>query len=269
MNIPKVIHYCWFGHNVIPEDVRRCINSWHKFCPDFEIKQWDESNFDINLNQYVKEAYEAKKWAFVADFARLWIISHEGGVYLDTDVELIKPLTSILEQTECVVSEEIPGRINTGVGFAASAYHPVVESMLRQYENIHFLIKPNVYDLTPCPVRNTHALKMLGYTGIAGRLSTCNCVVLPPEIMSPINPETGKKQITAKTVSIHHFSGSWKNDEEKALYAKKMKLQHRYGRLGSLIYYLQVFYRKICTQGIRTTLIELVQRYQNKVDERQ
>lgn len=253
MSIPRIIHYCWFGHNPLPSEVEDCIASWRKFCPGFEIVQWNESNFDIDINQYVKEAYFAKKWAFVADFARLWIINNEGGVYLDTDVELIKPLDSILEQAECVVAEEVSGRINTGVGFAASAHHPVVESMLRQYDNARFQIQPKVYDLTPCPVRNTRALKEMGYTGKAGRLSSYDCIVLPPEMMSPINPETGDKRISSKTVSIHHFSGTWKSEKEKEKYEKKRKMQQEYGKIGALIYYIQSVVSIIQANGLQTT----------------
>lgn len=260
MSIPRVIHYCWFGRNPLPSDVEAYIASWRKFCPGYEIKQWDESNFDIDINQYVKEAYSTQKWAFVADFARLWIINNEGGVYLDTDVELIKPLEPILEQAECVVAEEIPGRINTGVGFAASAHHPVIEAMLRQYENARFQIQPKVYDLTPCPIRNTRALKEMGYDGVAGRLSSCSCLVLPSEIMSPINPETGEINIHSKTVSIHHFSGSWKNGSEKEKYKKKRNLQQKYGKIGTLVYYMQSMIFDVQAKGLYATTMEIYQR---------
>lgn len=91
-HIPKVIHYIWFGNNDLPEEAIACIESWKKFCPDYEIKRWDESNFDLSSNNYVKQAYEAKKWAFVSDYARLWILVNEGGIYMDTDVEVLKSL---------------------------------------------------------------------------------------------------------------------------------------------------------------------------------
>lgn len=96
--IPKVIHYCWFGDKPIPKMAKKCLKSWGKYCPGYEIKLWNEDNFDLNCNQYVKEAYEAKKWAFVTDYARLYIVYHYGGIYLDTDVELIQPLDSLLKE---------------------------------------------------------------------------------------------------------------------------------------------------------------------------
>lgn len=94
--IPKIIHYCWFGGNPLPELAVKCIESWKKYCPDYEIKRWDESNFDLKCCDYVKEAYQAKKWAFVSDYVRFKVLYDEGGLYFDTDVELIKPIDDIL-----------------------------------------------------------------------------------------------------------------------------------------------------------------------------
>ena len=96
--IPKIIHYCWFGGNPLPEDAKKYIESWRKYCPGYEIKEWNESNFDINCCDYVREAYEAKKWAFVSDYARFYILYQYGGLYFDTDVEMIRPLFSILQK---------------------------------------------------------------------------------------------------------------------------------------------------------------------------
>ena len=96
--IPKIIHYCWFGRNPLPESAIKCINSWKKFFPDYEIKEWNEDNFDVNIIPYTAEAYEAKKYAFVSDYARFWILYHFGGIYFDTDVEVIKPFDDILER---------------------------------------------------------------------------------------------------------------------------------------------------------------------------
>ena len=90
--IPKMIHYCWFGGNPLPDEVKKYMETWKKYCPDYEIKEWNERNFDVNQNQYCSEAYEAKKWAFVSDYARLKILYEHGGIYMDTDVEVCKPL---------------------------------------------------------------------------------------------------------------------------------------------------------------------------------
>ena len=96
--IPKIIHYCWFGRNPLPESAKKCIDSWRKFLPDYEIKEWNEDNFDVNIIPYTQQAYEAKKYAFVSDYARFWILYHHGGVYFDTDVEVIRPMDDIIKK---------------------------------------------------------------------------------------------------------------------------------------------------------------------------
>ena len=119
--IPKVIHYCWFGGNPLPESAKKCIDSWKKYCPDYEIVEWNENNFDISKNQYCREAYEAGKWAFVSDFARFDIIYKYGGVYFDTDVEVIKPIDSLIEQGAFMgVERNKPINVAPGLGIAAS-----------------------------------------------------------------------------------------------------------------------------------------------------
>ncbi|MBT1161017.1 MULTISPECIES: glycosyltransferase family 32 protein [Bifidobacterium] len=260
LRIPKVIHYCWFGNNPLPEDAKRCIESWKEYCPDFEIKKWDESNFDINSIPYVQEAYAAKKWAFVTDYVRLWVIEKEGGVYLDTDVELIASLDQILEGVGCVVCEEVPGRINTGVGFAATPHHPVVKAMLDEYSEAHFLLGNGSYDLTACPIRNTRGLVKQFYDGHAGLIPQSDCRVLSSDFMSPINAETGECKITVNTVSIHHFSGSWKDDSEKELYAKKMKLQKNFGLVGTYIYYGYALFHEIKHRGLISAIKQAMQK---------
>ena len=154
--IPKKIHYCWFGGNPKPEIINKCIASWHKLCPDWEIIEWNESNYDIAAYPYMQEAYDSKKWAFVSDVARLDIIAKHGGVYLDTDVELLAPIDDLLDSGAFYIFET-ERHIATGLGFGAEAGHPTVVAMLRYYEGRSFLIdgKP---DLTPCPRNNTQML---------------------------------------------------------------------------------------------------------------
>ena len=120
MSIPKIIHYCWFGGKPLPNTAIKCIRSWKKHCPDYEIHCWNEKNFDINVCPYVKEAYEEKAWAFVSDYARLWIIYNYGGIYLDTDVELLKNIDNLLKY-DVFMGFENKQYVNTGVGFWAHA----------------------------------------------------------------------------------------------------------------------------------------------------
>lgn len=155
--IPKTIHYCWFGGNPKPEIIEKCIASWEKFCPDWEIKEWNESNYDVTAHPYSKEAYEAKKWAFVSDVARLEIVYKEGGVYMDTDVELLASLDFAAE-CDAFYAFETNLNVASGLGFGAVAAHPSVAAMLKSYDSRHFLVngKP---DMSPCPAKNTEALR--------------------------------------------------------------------------------------------------------------
>lgn len=155
--IPKVIHYCWFGGNPKSELIKRCIASWEKYCPDWEIKEWNETSFDISSFPYTKEAYEAKKWAFVSDFVRLYVVYEHGGVYMDTDVELLQSIEE-LNKYCAWYAFETNLYINTGMGFGATPKHISVKKMLEIYNERHFL-KQGKPDLQPCPKGNTEGLQ--------------------------------------------------------------------------------------------------------------
>ncbi len=154
--IPKVIHYCWFGGNKKPDIVIRCIESWKRFCPNWEIHEWNETNLDVLSVPYMKEAYEKKKWAFVSDVARLLIIYQYGGVYLDTDVELLDSIESWINNEAFYIFES-NRNIATGLGLGASKGHGSVKAMLDYYEGKHFVINGKI-KMIPCPVGNTESL---------------------------------------------------------------------------------------------------------------
>lgn len=157
--IPKTIHYCWFGGNQKPELVENCIASWHRFCPDWEIIEWNESNYDVDKAEYTKEAYGCKKWAFVADYARFDVVNQFGGVYLDTDVELLDTIDGLCDNTAFYAFES--GRnIASGLGFGAEKEHETVKACLNYYTNKHFITDGKM-DLTPCPRANTESLCLL------------------------------------------------------------------------------------------------------------
>lgn len=214
MSIPKVIHYCWFGKNKMPKKVKKCIKSWEKYCPDYEIICWNEENFDFSQNQYAREAYEAGKWAFVSDYARLKVVYDYGGIYMDTDVELIKPIDTLLEY-EGYMGFEKSGNVATGLGFGAEKGNKIVGKMLENYNGITFIKPDGSYDLTPCPDRNSAVLTELGMD-----LNNTNQIFsgmrfFPDEYFSPMDYYTGKKQITENTYSIHHYSASWTSSVSK------------------------------------------------------
>ena len=208
MSIPKVIHYCWFGKSEIPKLAKKCIKSWKKYCPDYKIICHNEDNFDLTQNRYLSEAYKAGKWAFVSDYVRLKVIYDNGGIYLDTDVELIKPIDDLL-LTKGFMGFDEKGIVATGLGFGAEKGNKIVSEFLKDYDNIPFVLPDGSYDLTPCPDRNTEALKRLGMDIKNTSQTFMDITFLPDEYLCPMNYYTGKKTITNNTYSIHHYSASW------------------------------------------------------------
>lgn len=213
--IPKIIHYCWFGGNPLPTDVKRCIESWKKMCPDYEIKRWDESNFDVNAHPFTKAAYEAKAWAFVSDYARLKVVCDNGGIYLDTDVELLKNLDSLREY-QCYIGVQQAGHLcNTGLGFGATKSNPVVQQMLRKYDEIVFSEERKTE--FACPYLNNAVLEELGYIYNENEpVNLGRTLVLPPKYLDPIAPGEGMKLLRCEdTISIHHYSAFWMGNKTR------------------------------------------------------
>jgi hypothetical protein len=204
MSIPKVIHYCWFGGNPLPKSAEKCIKSWQKYCPDYEIKRWDESNFDVTCNEYCKFCYENKKWAFLTDYIRLKVVYDNGGVYLDTDVELLKPLDKLLENG-AYMGFENETEIATGLGFAGEAGHPFIGENMRYYEELS-----DLSHLRPCPQITTELLIPYGLKEDDGTIQNVAGInIYPPEYLCPKNERTGLTEKTKNTYSIHHFDASW------------------------------------------------------------
>lgn len=217
MSIPKIIHYCWFGGAELPKKALKCIESWKKFCPDFEIRRWDESNYDVHKNKYMSQAYDSKKWAFVSDFARLDIIATYGGIYFDVDVEVVKPIYDLLAH-KCFLPRQTLGNIATGLGFGAEKGNPAVLKMLAEYESISFYLSDGSYDLTPCPARNTAPFLECGLDIKSNEIQFIDentAVVYPEEFFCPINAISRELKITDNTYTIHHFDASWQTKDFK------------------------------------------------------
>lgn len=224
--IPKIIHYTWFGRGEKSDLIKKCIASWKKFCPEYQIIEWNEDNFDVNAHVYSKFAYEHKYWAFVSDYARLKIIYENGGIYLDTDVELIRNIDFLLENKYYCGCEQ-PNKVNTGVGFGAEKNSIISQKMLAEYDDVKFVQENGELNLTNCPYYNTNALIKMGVVPNNTLQKTAYCTIYPIEYFSSKSYETGIINSTINTVSIHHFSGSWEDIESLN---KKYK-QHRIGNL--------------------------------------
>ena len=206
--IPKIIHYCWFGGKEKPEDVTKMIASWKKHCPDYEIKEWNETNFNIHLNRYTEEAYQQKKWAFVSDVARLWALVHEGGIYMDTDVEVIRPLDNLLAN-KAFIGFEGTQWIGTNL-MGTEPHNAFLQAFLEDYNHRNF-INPdgtlnqttNVEEIT-FRFLSQHNLERNGKQQQAGDFT-----IYPTDYFSPYDYINGKVRTTANTYSIHWFSQSW------------------------------------------------------------
>ena len=222
MSIPKIIHYCWFGKGNLPKLAEKCIESWKKYCPQYKIVCWNEDNFDINQNKYAKEAYEAGKWAFVSDYVRLKVLYDEGGIYLDTDVELVKPLDKLIEDGGFMGFDD-NGVISTGLGFACEKGNKLIEELLADYDGISFIRNDGTYDLTPCPDRNTKTMQKLGFDINNQNQVFMGIKILPEDYLCPVKYYTGKKIMTDNTYSIHHFCASWTSKTAKrTLFIKRI-----------------------------------------------
>lgn len=212
--IPKKIHYCWFGGNPLPDDVKKYIATWKEYCPDYEIIEWNEQNFDISCNDYVREAYEAKKWAFVADYARLKVLYDFGGIYMDTDVELVKSFDNLLN-CKAFMCFENDRSVSIGT-LGTEKNSSLVLEFLSAYQNRHFLKKNGSYDTTTNLkivtniLTQNHGLKTNGNMQILG-----DVYIYPMDYFIAKSYRLGWIQRTNNTYAIHHYSASWVNDEEK------------------------------------------------------
>ena len=213
--IPKKIHYCWIGGNPLPESAKKCIKSWKKYCPDYEIIEWNETNYDFTKVPYMKEAYEAKKWGFVPDYARLDIIYTHGGIYLDTDVEIVRSLDPLLG-LNCFAGFQDTEFVALGLGFGAEAGNPVIKTLMESYEALSFLKPDGTPDLTPSPRLNTDTLvETCGLAANGTYQEPDGMAVFPPEYFCPKSFSDGVIRKTKNTYSIHHFDASWFSDETK------------------------------------------------------
>lgn len=210
--IPKTIHYCWFGGKPKPKTVQRCIDSWKKYCPDYEIKEWNEQNYDVNRIPYTRDAYQAGKYAFVSDMARFWVLYHEGGVYFDTDVEVIRPIDTLIERGPFMGWEQAGSNIlyvNPGLGLAAPKGFSLYQEILDGFAKLSYYLddgKFNPYTMIPMV---TDLLKGKGLQ-IDGSLQIVDgLTIYPTDYLCPMDSLTGKITKTEKTYTIHHYSMSW------------------------------------------------------------
>lgn len=239
--IPKVIHYCWFGGNPLPKLAKKCIRSWKKFCPDYKIVRWDESNYDISSAPlYVRQAYEAEKWAFVTDYVRLQVMFENGGIYMDTDVELIKPLDALLGHRAFFGFENSgfgdESYVATGLGFGAEKGTNVLWNMMEDYHDIPYVLEDGTADNTSCPVRNTKVLTKCGFVQNGQYQEIDGVAIYPKDVFCPICFHNGDRNFTEQTVSIHWYKASWFPRKEQRRLEQRWKRNRKAQRREYLRY---------------------------------
>lgn len=204
--IPKKIHYCWFGKKPIPDCFNKYMESWREHCPDYEIIEWNESNYDVTKNNFMKEAYQLKKWGFVTDYARMDIIYNEGGIYLDTDVEIIQNIDDLLYQKGFMGFQDSYW-VASGLGFGAVAGLPIIKNFRDTYNNLIFDVK-NISNLT-CPKIQTEDLRRKGLVPNGECQIIDDLTIYPEKMLCGKSYSTMQVSLAPYTRMIHHFAGSW------------------------------------------------------------
>lgn len=246
--IPKIIHYCWFSGEPFDEKTRKCIETWKAFCPDYEIRECNAENFDMEINDFVKEAYIAKKWAFVADFARLYLLYHYGGIYMDGDVELVKSIDVFLKRP-AFIGQERKGWVSAGI-IGAEAGNDFIKTCLDYYQGRHFLLPDGTYNqITNVQIITHNLFESYGILLNGRKQKLGNLLyIYPVEYFSPKDSITGEIKATENTYAIHHFNNAWKDknsskdgkivdllakifDPSIALLLAELKPQKRYFRI--------------------------------------
>ncbi len=259
--IPKIIHYCWInGNNEMPENVKKCIESWKKNFIDYEFKLWNDKNFNIMINRYVKEAYEVGKYAFVSDYIRLFALYEYGGIYLDTDVKVFQNFEELLN-SHGFIGFETEMDIGTCVMACEKGNH-IIGELLSEYNKRRFILPDGSKDLTPNVVYVTKILKKYGLKS-NGKLQVVDDLVIYPRTFFCPRDYYGilEDDFSDKTYAQHLFNGSWADETNRELLEKKHILENKYGPTISLVYYTFALLRK---EGIYQVFIQWKTRREKK-----
>jgi len=284
--IPKIIHYCWFGRKQLPNAAIKCINSWRRYLPEYTIKEWNESNFDLRVCDYVEEAYQEKRWAFVSDYARFKILYEEGGLYFDTDVEVIKDLDNIIrngpfmacEPSNCIYRYDEDGKlifdvynpsqkdrviryakqaIAPGLGLAAEPGMKLYKEILDYYDNQHFRLSDGKINDITVVKHVTNLMLKYGFKDTGDIECIAGVSVYPNDYFCPKNYSTGVITFTENTRAIHHYSSSWLTPCGKAV-ASIQSYFNRFGgkgrKVGRILSFPFRIIRKIETRGVKGTI---------------
>lgn len=269
--IPKIIHYFWFGGQPLPPKVVECLQSWKIHCPDYRILRWDETNFNIKkAPRYVQEAYRVKKWAFVSDYARLFVLNKYGGIYFDTDVKLIKSIDNIVKTGPFFAREDSQASsVNPGIGMATFANNPLLIRLMSEYNKERFILSNGI-------LNNKTIVQRLSKILIKDGLKSKNVVqkidgfnIYPYDYFCPLSFTTGKCNITKNTVAIHLYLGSWLTDKDRKNVLFERKLVNLFGKqIGLFIFKIYIkpynFHKKLKKIGLQKTITFYIIKYLKK-----
>lgn len=205
-SIPKILHYCWFGKNKKSKLVKKCIQSWKKYCSDFEIIEWNETNFDVNICPYVREAYERKKWAFVSDYARHYVLLNYGGIYLDTDVELLRPIDDLLKNKFMGI-QRLNKNINSGLMMGSLKSDWFCKKIVDEYNLDNFIVDGKENLRTVC-MRATEIMQKYGYERIDKTQKCLDYIIYESKYFDP-GTDYNNERDRNLCYSIHHYAASW------------------------------------------------------------
>lgn len=245
----KTIHYCWFGPRPLSRIAKKCIASWKKFLPDYEIKLWNEKNFDFNQNSFVKQAYENKKWAFVADYARIKALSEYGGIYLDTDMEITKDIAHIL-QSECFLGVEDSGMVNAAVIGAKTPHNKFIDMLIKNYDNLESFDSKDIYSMT-IPRQITNILTPLGFNKDSQEIQEFfdgSLTVYPREYFYPLSYDYQNNKFTDNSCMIHRYDATWASKPEKIkLFFRRRNLNFMV-KVVDICVSIKIRIRRICNK---------------------
>lgn len=209
--IPKIIHYCWFGRKPLPKYARKCITSWKKYLSDYEIREWNEENFDVNIIPYTREAYRYGKYAFVSDYVRFYVLYHYGGLYFDTDVEVIKPMNDVVARGAFMGIEQDANQVVVAPGLGMGAYTgmELYKCVLEYYDSLYFSDKEE-NQISGLVVKcTTDILRQFGFVCENRLQQVADVWIYPNDWFNPLDDAIGRLTITDNTRSIHHYSKTW------------------------------------------------------------
>ena len=264
--IPKIIHYCWFGENPMPEEQIAYVAGWKRILPEYKINLWNENNFDINIVPFTSQVARAKKWGFIVDYIRAYAVYHNGGIYLDTDIELLKPFDENILQNTCFSGFEDEKHIAPGLIFAGKKGCCIAKEVMDFYAAYNFMKDNGKLNLTPSPKIFTDILLKYGLkqNNIYQELDVFTAY--PTDFFAPKSNITGKLKITENTISIHHYEGSWVPKQERKYYAFKKKINSVFGiKLGIIISFPYFILMNVKNYGLKLGIGNVIKKVKNKV----